>query len=40
MRFKEEGRRVYLCPTHYKMFKKSRRKLEKLEKWRLGLLSL
>lgn len=27
--------RVYLCEKHYKLYKKVRRRKEKLEKWRL-----
>lgn len=27
-------RRVYLCENHYKILRKSRRKEEKLERWR------
>ena len=36
VKLREEGRRVYLCESHYKLFKKMRRKIERLEKWRLG----
>lgn len=36
LKFREEGRRVYLCSTHYKLLKKARKKIEKLERWRFG----
>ena len=28
------GRKIYLCRKHYKEYKKQRRKIEKLERWR------
>ena len=35
IKFSTVGRRIYLCETHYKMFKKVKKKIEKLERWRL-----
>lgn len=34
VKFTSIGRRVYLCERHYKLFKKAKRKIEKLERWR------
>lgn len=29
-----KGRKVYLCKKHYKEYKRARRKIERLERWR------
>jgi len=36
LRFKTKARRVYLCKEHYKIYKKSVKKLKRLERWRWG----
>ena len=32
-----EGKRVYVCKEHYKVFKKGTKKGDQIEKWRHGL---
>ena len=32
-----EGKRVYVCNEHYKVFKKGTKKGDQIEKWRHGL---
>lgn len=32
-----EGKRVYVCKEHYKVFKKGNKKVDQIEKWRHGI---
>lgn len=34
LKYKAQGRRVYLCKEHYKLYKKGRRKIERYERLR------
>ncbi len=35
LKLNSNGRRVYLCEQHYKLYKKLKKKKEKLERWRM-----
>jgi len=34
LKVKDEGRRIYLCEKHYKIYKKARRRIDRLLRWR------